>query len=47
MNFDRYDDWFVHFIEAECRTTIRRRTRFIRALPQRGGFPNVRLPLQP
>ena len=30
MNFQLYKDWVVHFIEADCRTTIGPRTRFIR-----------------
>ncbi|WP_035356856.1 hypothetical protein [Edaphobacter aggregans] len=25
MNFQHYKDWVVHFIEADCRTTIGRR----------------------
>jgi hypothetical protein len=29
MNFQLYDGWVVHFIEADCRTTIGQRTRFI------------------
>ena len=28
MNFDHYKEWVVHFIEADCRTTIGRRDRF-------------------
>jgi hypothetical protein len=29
MNFQLLDDWVVHFIEADCRTTIGARTRYI------------------
>jgi hypothetical protein len=28
MNFQRYKDWVVHFIAADCRTTIGRQTRY-------------------
>lgn len=28
MNFQHYDDWVVHFIEADCRSTIGQRTSF-------------------
>jgi hypothetical protein len=28
MNFQHYKDWVVHFIEADCRTTIGRQTRY-------------------
>jgi hypothetical protein len=28
MNFQYYKDWVVHFIEADCRTTIGRQTRY-------------------
>jgi hypothetical protein len=29
MNFQLYKGWVVHFIEADCRTTIGQRTRYI------------------
>jgi hypothetical protein len=28
MNFQHYKDWVVHFIEADCKTTIGSRTRY-------------------
>jgi len=28
MNFQQYKDWVVYFIEADCKTTIGRRTRY-------------------
>jgi hypothetical protein len=28
MNFQRNKNWIVHFIEADCKTTIGRRDRF-------------------
>jgi hypothetical protein len=28
MNFQLHNDWVVHFIEADCRTTIGSRTRY-------------------
>jgi hypothetical protein len=28
MNFQLLDDWVVHFIESDCRTTIGARTRY-------------------
>ncbi|WP_157468063.1 hypothetical protein [Edaphobacter aggregans] len=30
MNFQHYKDWVVHFIEADCRTTIGHQTRYFR-----------------
>jgi hypothetical protein len=30
MNFQLYNGWVIHFIEADCRTTIGQRTRYIR-----------------
>ena len=31
MNYDLYNGfWWVHFIEADCRTPIGRRTRYLR-----------------
>lgn len=30
MNFQLNNGWWVHFIEADCRTTIGRNTRYIR-----------------
>jgi hypothetical protein len=30
MNFQRNKNWIVHFIEADCKTTIGHRTRFFR-----------------
>ncbi len=30
MNVQLSKDWVVHFIEADCRTTIGQRTRYIR-----------------
>ena len=28
MNYQLYDHWVVHFIEADCKSTIGRRNRF-------------------
>jgi hypothetical protein len=28
MNFDHYNDWVVHFIQSDCRTTIGAKTRY-------------------
>ena len=28
MNFQHYNDWVVHFIEADCRSRIGRETRY-------------------
>lgn len=40
MNFQQNDGWWVHFIEADCRTTIGRNTRFFRfdTLPELREF---------
>jgi hypothetical protein len=40
MNFQYYKDWVVHFIEADCRTTIGRRTRYIHFASEDGLPPS-------
>jgi hypothetical protein len=37
MNFQHYKDWVVHFIEADCQTTIGSRTRYYH-FPSEEGF---------
>ena len=36
MNFQHYKDWVVHFIEADCRTTIGRHTRYFQFATEEG-----------
>ena len=34
--FQHYKDWVVHFIEADCRTTIGRQTRYFHFATEEG-----------
>ena len=36
MNFQRHNNWVAHFIEADCKTTIGRRTRFFEFATEEG-----------